>query len=552
MKRYFTLAVWVCLAALAQSPEPRTTFRIKHVAEGAVYLDGGRNAGLSEGMKLTVVRPAEGAAAGEQSSIAELEVVALAESSAVCEIKPAAGPVQPGDTAHLSAQDVETIRALRSFQGSTKYAQVVSFTKGDPLEEEARESIPRPPSPEVNRARGRIGFEYGAIRDPEGPGLGSSQLGFVFRGDVSRIGGTFWNLSGYWRGRRNVRTSGAREETLTDLLSRTYHLNLLYSNPQSPWVAGAGRLYLPWASSLETLDGGYIGRRLGKRTTAGMFAGSTPDPSSWKYNPDRQMLGSFINFEGGTFESVRFSSTAGAGVARIRWRREREFAFFENGLFYKRYLSIYHNLEADRFVDRRGSAPRAHVDLSRSFLTVRLQPHRILSLDFSHNYFRDIPTSDPRLVGSGLLDKLLFQGVNAGFRLDLPLRLSVYSSLGRSERSGDARRSLNQMYGVAMAGIWRTGLRADLRYSRFDSSFGRGLYRSLSLTREIHEVLRLEVQAGQQHFVSPLTGQNRARFLNANLDWLLGAHYFLGSGYTVYRGRVQNYDQLFVNAGYRF
>lgn len=34
--------------------EVRTTYNVKYVAEGAVYLDGGRAAGLAERMKLTI------------------------------------------------------------------------------------------------------------------------------------------------------------------------------------------------------------------------------------------------------------------------------------------------------------------------------------------------------------------------------------------------------------------------------------------------------------------------------------------------------------------
>ena len=91
-----------------------------------------------------------------------------------------------------------------------------------------------------------------------------------------------------------------------------------------------------------------------------MFAGSTPDPTSWNYNPDRQLLGSFVNYTSGSFESVRFTSTAGVAVSRIRWRPERQFAFFENALFYKRYLSIYHNLEADQVKDQAAALRQRH------------------------------------------------------------------------------------------------------------------------------------------------------------------------------------------------
>jgi len=56
-------------------------------------------------------------------------------------------------------------------------------------------------------------------------------------------------------------------------------------------------MYLPWASSLNTIDGGYFGARIRKITTIGIFGGSTPDPTSWNYNPNQKMGGAFVNFE---------------------------------------------------------------------------------------------------------------------------------------------------------------------------------------------------------------------------------------------------------------
>ena len=166
--------------------------------------------------------------------------------------------------------------------------------------------------PEINRARGRIGFEYGGLQFA-GPGGGNTtQLGLVLRADVTRIGGTYWNLDGYWRGRLDSRNNSSAPQTVNDLINRTYHLGVTYSNPNSHWVAGVGRLYLPWASSLDTIDGGYVGRRLSPSVTAGIFAGSTPDPSSWDYNPNRRIAGSFINFEGGTTTDARTEAWSGS------------------------------------------------------------------------------------------------------------------------------------------------------------------------------------------------------------------------------------------------
>jgi len=553
------LMVSFCAATTrAQEPQIRTVFRVKYVAEGAVYLDGGRAAGLSEGLKLTIKRNTPSTVPSGTSEVvaprivAQLQVTSVAESSAVCEILSSNDQVQVGDLAALSPEDVQMMLQQRALGGSRRYLQVITFSEAeDPLEEEVRESIPKPPLPEINRKRGRIGFEYSMTSSQGGAAFRNMQAGLVLRMDMTRLGGTYWNFSGYTRVRLNSRSGGSQAETLSDLINRTYHLSFTYSNPASHWVMGFGRLYVPWASSLNTIDGGYFGRRFGRTATAGVFAGSTPDPTSWNYNPERRLAGAFANFEGGSFDSFRYASTFGIGLSSIRWRLERPFAFFENSFFYKRYLSVYQSLEADR---RRPptSTGNSITGVSRSYLTVRMQPHPRVSFDVNHNYFRDVPTFDPRLVSTGLVDKLLFQGFSGGARVELPYRVALSASLGRSSRTGDARSSWNQMYGVTLGEIWRTGIRADLRYSKFDSSFGRGSYRSVLFSRGFAESLRLDVQTGWQALRSQQTQQSNSWFVGTTLDWSPATHYFLESGFTIERGVLQDYNRFFVVMGYRF
>lgn len=530
------------------------TFRVRYVTSDVVYLDGGRSAGLAEGFKLTVKRLKPGEAEMAALTVGEVSVVSLASNSAVCEIKSKVVDFLVGDVAYLASQDAEAARLFRASKSAHKYAQVVSFTDGDPIEEEAREYLPRPPLPEINRIRGRIGFEYNTIHDHDARAVFrnvSTQNGAILRADMTRIGGTYWNFTGYWRGRLNSRTSGGRE-TLNDVLNRTYQIGMYYNNPVSRYVAGFGRLLVPWASSLSTIDGGYLGLRLGRRVTTGIFAGSTPDPTAWNYNPDRQIAGVFTSFDAGSFENLRYTSTVGVALTRLRWKAERQFAFFENSILFRRSFSIYHNLEADQLVRGRLGNTESGPVVSRSFLTVRFQPHRVVSFDVNHNYFRNVPTFDARLIGIGLLDRLLFQGLSGGVRLDLPYRIGLYTSIGRNEREGDGRPSWNNMYGLTLGNLARTGVRLDLRHSRFNSLIGTGRYDTVTITREFGEQFRIEVQGGEQTVRSLLTDEQRTRFISSTLDWFVGRHYFVGGGLTIYRGLIQNYDQIAFYLGYRF
>ena len=543
------------LAIRQPNTDIRMSFKVKYVTEGAAYLDGGRSAGLAEGMKLEVyetnpalARPGAAATRGDQV-VAELDVISVAETSAVTEVHDPKRDIKAGDLAYLTSEDTETLVAQRSLSATRKYPTVISFTSGDPLDEEARAEVPHPPLPEINRARGRIGFDYSGVMTHGVVSSLSSSMGVSVRTDFTRIGGTYWNMSGYWRGRFTRQSGGP--QTLQDLINRTYHLGLTYDNPNSPWVAGIGRLYLPWATSLDTIDGGYFGRRVTKGTILGIFAGSTPDPTSYSYNPDRRIAGAFVNFEGGSFDAFRYTSTSGMGISALKWKIDRPFIFFENGIYYKRFLSIYDSLQADSPAGN-SAVPAPGPGISRSFLTFRIQPVSRFEFDVNHTYFRDIPTFDPTLVGTGLLDKYLFQGFSAGPRIEVLKEVWVYSTVGRSSRSGDTSASLNQLYGINFGHLPWTRIRADVHWSKFSSSFGAGKYSAMSISRSFHDSFRWELLAGYQTFNSAFLTRNSSHFATANLEAPIGRHYFFQGGFTWNRGGTQNYDQVLFSFGYRF
>jgi hypothetical protein len=571
---------WMGPPIRAQTKDVRTSYQVRQLAAGAVYLDGGSDAGLKEGMHLKVFRLTPGEAQMSRKEIGDVTIIAVATISAVCEVKEGSKPIEVGDTAELSYEDAQAIELVRTSKTLRHVAQTVAFTEGDPIEEELREYVPHRPSPAVNRIRGRISFQQGTIFDHT-TGMRSLQEGVVVRMDMTRIAGSYWNFTGYWNGRKTSQSTNL--QTLNDLINRTYTIGFYYNNPNSHYVGGFGRYLLPWAPSLNTMDGGYFARRLGGGLTAGIFAGSTPDPLAWNYNPNRQQGGTFIAFERGSYDRVRYASTVGAAMSRSHWHPERQFLFAENAFSVGSKLFISDSLEVDKVTKSLTSNGINTPQLARSFATVRIQPIRRISLDVGHNYFRTVPTFDLRLLGTGLLDQFLFQGFSGGFRAEIIRGIQLYGNFGRSKGTQDNRPSLNYAGGftlprlprlpvaiflprvpkftrfvpglprVAAAGwLPSLGFRTDVRYTKFTSSFATGSYGYLMLTRQFTEKLHLDMQVGEQRIASTFTPQTRTRFATSNLDYMVGRHYILGAGWTVYHGGTQNYDQTFVTLGFRF
>ena len=544
------------MASVKQSASApmRTAFRVQYVNGKNAYVDGGRDAGLAEGMTLVIkldpTKAERDKSAIEPGVVARLKVVAIASASAVCEVESSGRDVVSGDTLSLPDNEIAKLVEKSALGNTRQYPMVVSFSTGDPLDEEVRETVPRPPLPEVNQIRGRIGFDVSTIHDLGQGASVSSSYGMVFRADFTRIFGTHWNLNGYWRG--NLRkNSSAYQNSIQDLINRTYLMSLTYLNPQSQWSAGIGRLYIPYASSLETIDGAYGGWQFSKPAMVGIFAGSTPDPTAWNYNPQRRIGGLYLNTRGGSFDSFRYSVTGGYGVELLKWNVNRPFAFTEDDFSYKRIVSLYHSMQIDRPAANPGTAAIS-TGLGQSLLSLRVEAHPRVTLDLTDTYFRDVPTYDAALVGTGLLDKYLYQGINGGARIQFPRHITGYFSLGSSKDSSDPKAALNKMFGATVASIWNTGITADARFAQFDSSFASGSYTTFTVSREMRDNLRLNAQFGKYSYTSTVATNSNSSFINLVFDSNLGARLFFESMFTVQRGGTLNYNQWTSTIGYRF
>jgi len=230
---------------------------------------------------------------------------------------------------------------------------------------------------------------------------------------------------------------------------------------------------------------------------------------------------------------------------------DRPFFFSENDFSYKRVFSLYHSMQIDRPTANPDSPP-INFGVGQSLLSLRVQATPRIEFELQDTYFRDVPTYDESLVGTGLLDKYLFQGVSGGSRIQLPYRVTGYFDVGKSNASTDKKDSWNTMVGASMSRIWKTELTVDARYSKFDSSFASGEYRTLSISRDLGDRFRLSLQGGKQSFASSVSSDAGGYFVNALVDTNLGSRYFVESSFTTQRGGMDQYNQFTSTFGIRF
>ena len=132
--------------------------------------------------------------------------------------------------------------------GNTRhYPMVISFTDGDPMDEEVRDNVPRPPLPEVNEMRGRFGFDMSTIQTLGQFGSSTSEYGMV---RSRRLHAAVRHpLEPERLLARNVPAQPAAQQSIQDVINRTYLMSLSYINPDSMWSASIGRMYLPYAAA---------------------------------------------------------------------------------------------------------------------------------------------------------------------------------------------------------------------------------------------------------------------------------------------------------------
>jgi hypothetical protein len=97
-----------------------------------------------------------------------------------------------------------------------------------------------------------------------------------------------------------------------------------------------------------------------------------------------------------------------------------------------------------------------------------------------------------------------------------------------------------------MSNIWKTGLTADARYSKFDSAFASGTY------SPARQPAPQPAGGTLRSYNSSVAANSNSKFANVMFDSNLGSGFFVESMFTVQRGGSLNYNQWTTTVGYRF
>jgi hypothetical protein len=254
--------VLAALPAWAQTARRSDQMAVTYRSATAVYVSGGRAAGLAVGDRLSVL-------SGRQT-VAELEVAFLAEHSASCRIVSETGTVKTGD------------RVVRI--GPPRAAAPAASPS--PRAGSAASPAP-PPSPAPGEYRRRRGNGYGRVTGGVSVGYSGFYDSSPSNRDVTELGVRYdvalrdlagQPLEARVRGtNRQVDRTGTRGFVLTnsDTRDRLYEASLAYSPLGGRVSATAGRIGAHPFVSIGYLDGALAEVRPTSNVQVGAFAGNT-------------------------------------------------------------------------------------------------------------------------------------------------------------------------------------------------------------------------------------------------------------------------------------
>lgn len=439
------LVIWTLTLLATPPPVPgaeEASLVVRYVSADAVYLDGGRRAGLEVGDRLEVVR--------DGAVIAGLVVVYTAEHTASCEVVEARVEVRPGDR----------VRPTEPLVPAPSATPPEAPAPAAPAErQEPRPVTPARPAPTV--VHGIVSAELEAFSDASGDrDYDRTALRLDVRGRT--LGGLPLSLDLRLRAREDSRTraltAGPGAAVSRD---RLYAAALTWAPEGGRYRLSLGRLGTRPFTGIGFLDGAVAEVDLTGTLTLGAFGGSRPEVADLGFESGGAKLGAYLRLrpEEGGFEAL---------VGGVREDGEldvsREYAVLETAYRGGGVWSFHQRAELDLHTGWRREIDGSSSQLSNLSLaaSARFAPGRRLLV--SYHLFEPYRTEATRFVPERLFDDLTRQGLRATLHLGRPDGWGTTWTVGYRDKEGEEEAALSFGGGVRRAGLagGRLGVGADL------------------------------------------------------------------------------------------
>ncbi|MFH1278267.1 MAG: hypothetical protein ABIK65_07805 [Candidatus Eisenbacteria bacterium] len=497
--------------------------RVLYMTSSTLYLDGGSERGIREGDRFEAVR--------DREVIAKLEVLGVSSSRSVCAILEASGAIEIGDE----------VRALA--RGGTRRPPVDLETEDEKENEDQAGRSREETGLRAWGVRGRVALRSLAVDDQSGTGQDFVQPALTFKMQGDRVLSSDWGVDMDVRARRTYRDL-ADGSSPASSRTRVYRLEASWKMEGSPWRVSAGRQLSPSLAAVSVFDG-LLAQYGGRRWSAGVFAGTQPDPVDYGHSNLVREGGGFVQYET-RHGRTRWSVTSGAVGSYEGGELNREYFFLQGRYYDTRYsLSLSQELDLNR--GWKADAGETALSPTNSFAFGRYAVAGGTVLEGGFDNRRRIRLYRDRVTPETDFDDSYRQGVWTGITQEVgDLRLSLR---GRSGSGGIRSYSLRNRWQAPRV----RGLRLGSRHTRFENSGSEGWLHSGDMDVSLGSRVRLELSRGIRRESDIETGEaENLDWTSVDLDVGLAGGWFFTLSVEESRGASERNRNYQSSASYRF
>lgn len=479
------LAALCLLVAARPSGAVEAEGHVRFVSAENVYLDVGSVAGLDVGVKVRIVRGGQ--------AVAELEVAYVAEHSASCRIVSSSGTITTGD--RVVFEPVMPVAAAVPDTLVSRVRPAGSATGG----RAARVA---------ERFDGWMALQWDRTSEATDRDLRSDLLSLPFRARLRDLGNDFEFQA---RGNlRRITRSGYQQSTpASEWRNRLLEAAFVREGRELGWQFAFGRVGGRRTAAAGPFDGLAVTRRLGERTSLGVFGGFAPAWGDLAFSTDDHLAGAVLNFNrAGAGGSVLDLTVAAIGRYR-RGEISREYVSVVTSWRDGARISLLQAMEIDLNRGWRKEETGNSAALTSLALTGRCQLSPSLAVTLGYDGREPVRTWETRSLPDSLFVDAGRNGWRAGAGWRGPGGLAWDLSGGlRSEQGTDEDVT-----------SWQTMLRVPARTLRladvtlsargFDGPWMSGWSPSVRAWRTMLGGTRCSFEAGRFSYTGKLTDTTR-------------------------------------------
>lgn len=525
-----SILIYCCIAsgpAAAQSTGSAVP-TIKYISKEAIYVNAGRNQGVSIGDTLRILR--------KNRVIAFAVVKHISAKSSASQLIRSVTAVKVGDR-------VSTGPVKRPPRAASTATQRRSASRGRPRRRRRKAT---------NLLSGFVSLQNYWQQSLTGSKLTSTQPSVSGKIRVKNIAGTGLEFRLRQRSRRYFRSGGSSYLSQSnEWVHRVFEVAFVYDVPDSPVQLGIGRVYSPHIRGIGYIDGAYFSTKILPGLRVGLAAGTEPDPVSSGFEPSSKKIGAFVTLENGSFENTRLATTIAASASYEAGVINREFLYLQNNLTIAHRLYLYQSVEIDVNRDWRRAAQGQPLSFSNFYLTANYTASPKVTLYFGYDARKNVRTYTTMNTPDSLFDASTRQGVNGGVSWNLSenMRFGANASV-RFRQAGMQNNYFSSIYynlrHVPLRGHTLTA-RVSYINTQFTSGYRPTLFYRMPVTRRVN--FRL---GGGGYIYKTGAISTKNYYAEAGSYISLWRHYYLSTNFRQYFDTVLQSRQIFTELGMNF